>query len=228
MGPAPIRHGPNGEALTAARSRVLERLQHCGDPATAGELAHSLGLHPNTAREHLDGLVALGLATRDKAPSAGRGRPAWRYAWAPQSQEPGSLVRDYAGLATALAAQIARSSPRPQADALAAGEEWGRTLAAGIDRTTQARARWRAVELLADLGFDPLPDARATTIRLRRCPLLAAAQRQPDVVCPVHLGMVRGVLSELGGDPRQATLVPFAEVGSCLLHLRTHAAGEPT
>jgi predicted ArsR family transcriptional regulator len=136
---------------------------------------------------------------------------------------PDPRVRDYAGLATALAAHIARTSADPAADALEAGVAWGRQLAA--DRGAEAPGRGRAwarrevVGLLDELGFDPRPDARATTVALRRCPLLDAARRHPEVVCQVHLGIVRGALEVLGGEPARTRLVPFAEPGACRLDL---------
>ncbi len=34
-----------------------------------------------------------------------------------------------------------------------------------------------------------------------RCPLLDAARANPEVVCPVHLGIARGAVAALGGDP---------------------------
>jgi hypothetical protein len=37
----------------------------------------------------------------------------------------------------------------------------------------------------------------------------------------VHLGIVRGALDRLGGDPEPTALLPFAEPGACRLHLDT-------
>ena len=48
-------------------------------------------------------------------------------------------------------------------------------------------------------------------------PLLEAARRHRDVVCGVHLGIVRGALEEYAADPADSALVPFAEPGACLL-----------
>jgi predicted ArsR family transcriptional regulator len=216
-----------GLPLSAQRGRILERLQQSTGATKAGALATRLGLHTNTVREHLDALVERGLVTRELAPAVGRGRPAWSYAAAIGQPEPDPRVRDYAGLASALAGQIARTSTDPQADALAAGEDWGRTLTRGITAPRPALARRSVVGLLAELGFDPEADARATTVRLRRCPLLDAARVHPEVVCRVHLGIVRGALAALGADPDGATLTPFSEPGACRLNLtsRPHVAG---
>jgi predicted ArsR family transcriptional regulator len=77
------------------------------------------------------------------------------------------------------------------------------------------------VGLLDELGFAPAADAQATTVALRRCPLLDAAREHPQVVCQVHLGIVRGALEHLDGDPGPTDLLPFAEPGACRLHLDT-------
>jgi predicted ArsR family transcriptional regulator len=75
------------------------------------------------------------------------------------------------------------------------------------------------VSLLDAVGFAPQPDARSSTVRLTRCPLLEAAHKHPDVVCGVHLGLARGALEEYGADPDGTELLPFAEPGACRLHL---------
>lgn len=227
MGPAPVRADSAAAPLSAQRATVLERLQQGGAAVQVADLAVELALHPNTVRQHLDALHALGLVVRSKAPAVGRGRPAWTYAAAAGWTEPDRRVRDYAGLATALADHIARTSPNPRADALAAGEAWGRSLVAAASAGSEAPppggsiegARHRVVDLLAGLGFDPEADSHATTVALRRCPLLDAARQHPQVVCAVHLGIVRSALTVLGGDPRGTDLVPFAEPGACRLHL---------
>lgn len=219
LGPSPTRYDAARAPLSAQRSRVLEELQRSGVATTVDGLATRLDLHTNTARKHLDALAERGLATRTPAPISGRGRPAWSYAAAIGNPEPDHRVRDYAGLATALAGHISRTSIDPEADARAAGEAWGRALADGIPAGSPAFARHTVVDLLDELGFDPHTDARVTTVRLRRCPLLDAARAQPDIVCPVHLGIVRGALAELGGEPARAVLLPFAEPGACRLQL---------
>jgi predicted ArsR family transcriptional regulator len=227
LGPAPVRASAR-PVLSGPRGAVLERLQRSTGPRTVAGLAEELGVHPNTAREHLDALVAQGLATRQSSPAAGRGRPAWRYSADVELLEPDPRVRDYAGLATALAGHLARHAADPAAEGLAAGREWGAALAGnspGRQPPGEAGARHRVVTLLDDLGFAPESDAAATTVALRRCPLLDAARQHPEVVCQVHLGIVRGALDRLGGDPEPTALLPFAEPGACRLHLDTSSIG---
>jgi predicted ArsR family transcriptional regulator len=219
MGPIPSRHTPSDAGLSRPRAQVLEFLQQTGSAVSVEQTADHLRLHPNTARKHLLGLVTRGLATSELLPSGARGRPARQYA-ASRDAEPDLRIRDYAGLATALAGQISRSSAHPHSDAEAAGEAWGRVLAEDIPvGRGQRRARRAVIELLARLGFEPDTDASATSVRLRRCPLLDAARAYPDVICPVHLGVIRGALAAWGGRREAATLVPFAEPGACLVQL---------
>jgi predicted ArsR family transcriptional regulator len=71
------------------------------------------------------------------------------------------------------------------------------------------------------VGFCPEADERATTARLTRCPLLETAKEYPDVVCGVHLGIVRGALEEYGADDTHTDLEPFSEPGACRLELLT-------
>ncbi|NMM25153.1 MAG: ArsR family transcriptional regulator [Phycicoccus sp.] len=83
-------------------------------------------------------------------------------------------------------------------------------------------ARREVIDLLEELGFAPTADARARVVKLHRCPLLEAAHQQPEVVCGVHLGIVRGALEELGNDPERTestALQPFSEPGACRLDL---------
>lgn len=219
FGPAP-GVSRRDKPLSASRAALFERLRTQTEPTTLGALVAATGLHPNTVRGHLDGLVHQGLVRRQTAKSSGRGRPAWLYE-AATNADPSSAF-EYAGLASALAATIHRTSAAPTEDAEAAGTAWGAELAR--DRGAEparsaAAARREVVELLDELGFAPETDARASTVRLTRCPLLEAAYRYPDVVCGVHLGLAKGALSEYGADPNGAELVPFAEPGACRLRL---------
>lgn len=211
--------GPRGAASTrpmsASRRAILEMLSDQPEPVTQAAIVQLIDLHPNTVRDHLEALVRAGLVRRFHAEPSGRGRPAWLYE-ALGGETAGS---EYAGLAAALAATISATSPQPRAAATVAGEHWGHELARdrGATASSPVEARERVVDLLDDLGFAPETEDRPEQVRLTRCPLLEAAHRHPEVVCGVHLGIVRGALEELGADPAGAELLPFAEPGACRL-----------
>ncbi len=218
MGPSPSRFDPEQSALSQARAQVLETMQRSTSTATAGEVALQLGLHENTARKHLQGLADRGLLERTKRQPTGRGRPASSYRALSQHAEPDARVRDYVGLASALARHIAATSSDPRRDAIAAGEAWGAELA--MDSRHDASTSDAAViSLLDELGFAPDADGASTLIALRRCPLLDAVRAAPEVVCAVHLGLARGALAARGASAASVRLTPFAEVGACHLIL---------
>ena len=192
------------------------------EPTTLAALVAASGLHENTLREHLESLVGQGLVRRQRAEPTGRGRPAWLYEAAEDDAESGRS--DYAGLASTLASAIHRTSDSPREDAILAGMEWGRELARDTNRPKprkRSEANRAVVDLLDEIGFAPEYDARRSVVRLTRCPLLEAAHKYPDVVCGVHLGIVRGALEEYGADPSGTELFPFSEPGACRLDLRT-------
>ncbi|MER6926161.1 ArsR family transcriptional regulator, partial [Streptomyces spiralis] len=83
----------------------------------------------------------------------------------------------------------------------------------------------RLVALLDDLGFDPVPEGSGAgeppeRIRLRHCPFLELAEEYGSLVCPVHLGLMQGALTELRAPLTATGLEPFAEPDSCLAHVR--------
>ncbi|MDA4107882.1 transcriptional regulator [Mycolicibacterium holsaticum] len=216
FGPAPTPSSAGHVPLSEQRLRVLEHVR-AHAPVRTTDAAASLGLHQNTVREHLDALVDLGLVERATEPAVGRGRPAALYR--PSAADPALLARDYAGLATALAGHLARTSADPQRDARAAGVEWGRELVEGTARA-DGDQRKAVLDALTRLGFAPDDEGAERGVALRRCPLLDAARRYPDVVCQVHLGIVEGLLQSIDAPTGPGLgLIPFAEPGACRLFL---------
>ena len=241
-GPSPAAHVNRRRAhLSTARSAILDVLIDQPQPCTVGALSALLRQHPNTIREHLDGLSDDRLVVRTRAAARGRGRPAWLYSAKPDlGADQGAS--DYAGLASALAAHIAGTSRHPRVDAIETGRAWGRDLVQhsriGLGQSpvpdparapSAVAARRGVIALLEELGFAPSPDARAAVVKLRRCPLLEAAHQYPEVVCGVHLGVVRGALDELGNDPdrtERTALQSFSEPGACRLDLLPRSSTE--
>lgn len=75
--------------------------------------------------------------------------------------------------------------------------------------------------LLSRLGYDPVVEADdPEVVLLRRCPLLETARQYPHVVCPLHRGMVRGVLQASGITGARVRLEPFAADAGCRLEVR--------
>jgi predicted ArsR family transcriptional regulator len=204
--------------IARGRAAVLAALVNQPDPVGIDALAQATARHPNTVREQVNWLVAHDYVTRIRQPHDGRGRPAWLY----QARGPRPGDDEYVELAAALAWQLQDASSDAHAEALAAGRRWGGEL---VDRkgaldvpSPDAGRRW-TVELMDELGYGPDPDDDARTVVLRKCPLLQAAHRFPEVVCSVHLGMVMTALERNGAPSEHTDLTPFSAPGECVLRL---------
>lgn len=206
LGPATAPTPQGGSPLSRARARVAAAVRDLGPAVPLGALAQLLGGHPNATRQHLEALVAAGLAVTAPLPRAGRGRPATGYTLTGAGRR--ALGEDPARVAhtelvTLLAEHLADSGVSAE-EARALGRSWG------------AARGGRLVALLDDLGFTPEPDAAdPRTLRLRTCPILDAARRHPEIICQVHQGLIEGAL----GEDASARLLPFAEPGACVVHL---------
>ncbi|MGJ3561889.1 ArsR family transcriptional regulator [Streptomyces sp. INA 01156] len=165
-----------------------------------------------------------------EAPS-GRGRP--RAVYAPRRGMDRGGRREYRLLARMLLAGSRRPAPEPRRRPWRPA--WGRHLvdpAPPFHTVTGREAVDRLVALLADLGFDPVApvapvsqagpvndgsDEVPDVIRLRHCPFLELAEEYRQIVCPLHLGLMKGALAALDA-PVAARLVPFAEPDVCHAH----------
>ncbi|MGO4383574.1 helix-turn-helix transcriptional regulator [Specibacter sp. RAF43] len=212
--------------MSRARAAVLERLRAADGTLSVETLAAETGQHTNTVREHLDALVVAGFATRATAARTGRGRPAWLY----RAATPASRPAGYAALATALARQIAATSEDPAGAGDLAGRQWAHVLnarpagsgpaAPGSSGPAEQRlARRGVVDALREAGFGIHGNADATDLTLTTCPIVEAARENQDVVCAVHLGLVKGLLEGSGVPEDGVRLVPFAAPGVCTLRL---------
>lgn len=216
-----------GPALGESRSRVLELLQASDAPLGVDEVAQQVGLHANTTRFHLDGLVEQRLARRENEERDTPGRPRALYSAVPHGARAGR--RSYRLLAEILTSYLASSSRQPARAALKAGEAWGRFLAerpAPFRKVDAPAATRQLVDTLDDIGFAPEPviARRQRRILLHHCPFREAAEEHREVVCAVHLGLMRGLLAELDAPIDATRLEPFVEPGLCVTHLASRAA----
>lgn len=203
-----------------SRTRVLDALRRAGRGLDAFELAAAVGLHVSTVRFHLRALEAAGLVVRAVERSGRPGRPRVVHRAAPDGGQDG---RRYLELARALAASLRRARADAARAALQAGRAWGReaALAAGERPRSPGEAVRALVGLLDELGFAPeaVGGEGSVTVRLRRCPFLEVARAAPEVVCRVHLGIMRGALSAWGSGVRATDLRPFVEPDLCVARL---------
>jgi predicted ArsR family transcriptional regulator len=216
-----------GARLGESRARVLDLLRAAGGPLRVPEVAEQAGLHPNTARFHLDALAEAGLATREPQPRETPGRPSVAYRATGQDGPTGR--RRYRLLAEMLTSLIAGMMPQPEDAAAAAGREWGRYLTEQPP-PYQGLGAGQAIEKLGaaleEIGFAPETTAEGDGYRLRlhQCPFREVAERHQNVVCALHLGLMQGVLAQLRAPVTADRLQPFAEPNVCIAELSTEKA----
>jgi predicted ArsR family transcriptional regulator len=227
-------------ALAApARVRLLDTMRAVVEPLDARELGEMCGLHVNTTRFHLDVLADAGLVAREPQLSGRRGRPRLLYR-AVVGSAGASARAPYALLAGMLA-----SHWDGDGDGSLRAERAGYASAAAMivhtPRTGTAEARGHAVEadlgaqltpvvaLFAELGFEPdvVEDGSAIQLRLHACPFRAVAAAHPEVVCSLHLGLLRGALERLGVPASADELRPFVEPQLCTATLTPRGSARP-
>lgn len=218
MSAGSLTDGTAGTALGRRRSEVLACLREADGPATVAAVAERTGLHVNTARFHLDGLVSQGRAERRTEGRDSPGRPRVLYTAAPDGTGP----RSYRLLARMLTSLVA-SLDRDGSGAADAGRAWGQHLverAAPMERLDEDAALHRLHTLLDDVGFEPETRPDSAEVRIHHCPFLEVAQDHPEVVCALHRGLMEGALDELDAPVGVQDLEPFVTPRLCVARLR--------
>jgi predicted ArsR family transcriptional regulator len=210
--------------LGRSRADVLDILRTADGPLGVREVAQQMGLHPNTARFHLEALVEAGLAVRETEDRKTPGRP--RIGYRAVADGPAGLRR-YRLLAEMLTSLIAGTMPEPGKAAEEAGREWGAYLAdqpPPYQRLTAAEAVAKLTAIMEDLGFSPQADADADDggrhrLCLRQCPFREVAEHHQDVICSLHLGLMRGALDRMRAPVTAGRLDSFVEPSLCIARL---------
>ncbi len=204
-----------------SRARVLTELAESG-PLDVHELAARTGLHVSTLRSHLAALVEAGLAESEAISRAGPGRPRLAYRATEAGSEDGRRYRLLAEILTTLVARLGDAAG-PELERIS--EAWGHYLVESpppFAPLSQEETRRRLVGLLGEVGFQPRlaeDEDGSARILMRPCAFIELARRHPQVVCAIHLGLMRGALAELGGASTATSLEPFVRPDLCVAHL---------
>ncbi|GGK56312.1 helix-turn-helix transcriptional regulator [Nocardia camponoti] len=201
------------------RRRLLAILRGATEPLDAQELARITGQHVTTVRFHLDVLTRESLVRQFQQPPRGRGRPRIGYRAVQRSV-------GYQELAQVLADQLGPDPVTRSAAAIAAGRAWGARMDINAHPVTSlADARDITMTLMSELGFAPEKDPVGDTpdhvgIKLTACPLRELARSHAEVVCGVHIGLMREILDRNGAHGRvDVQLHPFVEPELCTARL---------
>lgn len=235
---------PRHRALgTESRVAILNLVRATDGGMTAGQVGERTGLHLSTVRAHLDRLVEAGLLVKARASGGSPGRPAWRYRPTGDG-DAAPAPAPYRALAAALLDHLAGGGGDSRVAAASAGQQWGRHLAAAVDNTNGPVGT--VLGVLRGLGFDPrlAPDAPevapaalgeddpaareghpgrgvvvTSEVHLHSCPFLELVGRNPDAMCGLHAGVIRGALEQGGAPAGAAVLEPFGAPTACVVRL---------
>ena len=211
------------------RSAILDHLhtavEQTGAGLTAQQIGAAFGIHPTTARFHLERLVEQGEAvrqTRDReGRSAGRGRPSVIYSPISTNHAREDMI---SSLCSALETACPDADSRGRA-ALKAGQVWGRTLArqsgANAEKDVSSSMSQTLLNTLATLGFAPvMAEPDSSSLFLTACPFLDSVNAHP-IICTIHLGMVQGIVegsSKAARNKRaRVSLEPLSSPKGCFL-----------
>jgi len=211
-----------GPGLGRTRFQVLSLLRDVGEPITVTEAARRLGLHANTVRFHLETLEEAGLVSRQPEERRGPGRP--RLLYTATTAASAAEGRSYRFLAQVLTGFIAEKMPKPAKAAEEAGQAWGRFLTEPpppYQKVGEPAAMAALVDNLDRIGFltRPVDDDEGLRLEINHCPFLEVAREHADVVCAVHLGLLRGMLSEMRAPVSAKRLEPMVEPSRCIARL---------
>jgi predicted ArsR family transcriptional regulator len=209
--------------LGRSRADVLDMLRAADGPLGVREVAQPMGLHPNTARFHLEALVEAGLAVRETEDRETPGRP--RIGYRAVADGPAGRRR-YRLLAEMLTSLIAGTMPEPANAAEGAGREWGAYLTdqpPPYQKLSAEEAIGKLSAIMEELGFAPQAEAGDDNgqyrLRLHQCPFREVAQHHQNVICALHLGLMRGALARMRAPVTADRLDPFVEPSLCVARL---------
>jgi predicted ArsR family transcriptional regulator len=211
------------------RIAVLDTVRQANKALDVQQIAAELGLHANTVRFHLARLIQASLVQEEQADPSGPGRP--RMVYTAGSAAPATEPQDgYPFLAEILAGHLAATAPSPAGASIAAGEVWGRYLAerpVPFSETSEEQSLQQLRTLLDQLGFAPEESDDGRTLLLHHCPFRKVADRRPSVVCSIHLGIMRGALTEMGAPIEVADLERFDAPHPCIARLQSSPTPPP-
>jgi predicted ArsR family transcriptional regulator len=132
-----------------------------------------------------------------------------------------------------LTSMVAATMADPGDATEAAGREWGAYLAEQpppYQRLTAAEAIAKLTAIMEEMGFAPREQAGdgdgQYRLSLRQCPFREVAQLHRNVICSLHLGLMRGALARMRAPVTADRLEPFVEPTVCVASLTARDPAE--
>lgn len=232
-GAADARSRTHGALAGASRVGILDLLRGSYTALDVLQIAEQRDLHRNTVRFHLKILVDAGLACCHTDPRRGTsGRPRLLYT---ASTDPSVTPHQhgYQLLADILASYLAANSTMATGLPEQAGRAFGRRYrrpSQPFAEVSSDEAVRQVLAIFTELGFQPelVSDGPHYRMLLHACPFHALAIEHPDIVCAVHLGLLKQTLANLSAAVQAAELQPFVTPHLCIAHLATASSSRRT
>ena len=211
--------GTHASRLGPTRAEVLEHLQRLTAAAPLDAIAEAIGIHQNTARFHLDALTAAGLVKRHIEHRKVPGRPRVLFRAARISSD-----ASFESLAQVMVRHFAGGLKDRSERAVDAGVAWGEQVRAELVESDPTKEPLdRLVDGMTRLGYEPqMVNDPEPVLNLRPCPYGSIASDDPEVVCQLHLGLMRGILGP--DQPWEVVSVePWAGPTTCRVTLLQHS-----
>jgi predicted ArsR family transcriptional regulator len=189
------------------RFAIFRQIASSAKPLTVKELVAMFGMHHSAIRIHLNKLEEAGLIVSRKLHNRGVvGRPQLAFVASPSAVGITLPTRNYKLIADLLL-EIAKRDVRGEEAAELFAVQWGRSYMRSRGRGSDGPLSFDEafpilLEELRSLGNYPHDvdmNCAAATITQSNCPFLELAERHKPLVCVLHRGMNRGMLSELTG-----------------------------
>jgi len=207
-----------GSVHGGRRTHIIQILRDTKEPLSVPQVAEMVGVHPNTARFHLESLVDAGLASRENEVTTRRGRRHVLYTGTLPNQTH-ERAQGYRLLSQILTTMIAVKYPEAGADMYEVGQEWGSYLTsrpAPFEVLDEAEIDRRVMDKLDALWFAPeLRLEPRPHLLLHHCPFIDTVKGNPGLVCRLHAGMINGSLAELRSTQRVVDLEPNVQPHMC-------------
>lgn len=179
------------------RYEIFRRLADSGESMDVSALTDEFELNHNGIRQHLSKLVEAGLVIEYQARAKGRGRPRLLYRVDPSADSRWGHTGPYEQLSLLLA-EVLRTGDPPEE----VGRRAGRAeIASRLENHEGADAVDVLLIEMARQGFDPHLEIHGESVdaHILNCPYASAAAADPDIVCSLHVGMVKGIVEGIDG-----------------------------
>ncbi len=197
----------------------MEVLLTDGVPVDCETVAERVGLHTNSARFHLDGLIAAGFVQKSFEKRVGKGRP--RALYMATQQAPQVSEAHWSSLTRAMIIHLVNQQPDPLTKAKSAGRRWGESIAVGSRKGQEAMVG--LADHLKRAGFASTVDTDDKRVMFTHCAFQTWDSAEQDPVCMMHLAMIEGYLEAADAPLEVEVLTRQPRI--CVAKLRQRTAG---